>query len=719
MYRIGIDVGGTFTHAVALTADSEVFAQVKVPTTHTAVSGVAEGILNALKQLLASKNILPTQILRVAHSTTQATNALLEGDVCPVGIMAVGSGLEGAMVKRDSVLEPIELAPARYIEVYNEYLELGHFDSAQCPGDSAQFSREEGQAIRKAIGRLIAKGACAIVAVSAFSVDNPELEQAIVAIATELGIPATATYEISRLYGLKARTRTAVINAAILPKMIQTATMTSEAVRKIGITAPLVVMRSDGGSMSIDDMKQRPILTLLSGPAAGVAAALMSVKIADGIFVEVGGTSTDISCIQNGHPSVQTAMIGHHRLYLDTLDVRTVGVAGGSLPVFENGQILRVGPRSAHIANLRYCSFASDDELSAVNADWLASETGGPFAGFRSLVHKDCFAITPTCAANALGLVSDTDYAKARNNLLPALFARLATLTQVESGIKLAEKFLQKGADSLLAVIRTLLLEKKIVAGETRLVGGGGGAGVWVPYLAGILNSKVSIADHAPIISAIGAAMALLQETVERTLVNPSPNDMKQLREMAQAAVLRAGASPESVEVRLEIDSERGMMRATATGSQLEDTIPVTPGKLAELASEIVSGAPLARVAETAGFTVYQGEKQIESWWGLVKKTVNPWVVIDKRGRVRVSSGNGVAITTVAGGLIEELKSVCGRYSQYGDAGRILPPLFLTTDSRLIDLSGLTDESQIMAMAELETEALKSEQRIVILVQKT
>ena len=711
MYRIGIDVGGTFTHAVALTPDNQVFAQVKVSTTHTASNGVAEGILESLRQLLTENNIQPSQILRVAHSTTQATNALLEGDVSPVGILAVGSGIEGGMVKRDSQLEPIELAPGKFVEVHHEYIEISASTPLNPPkvvGDNTRFPESE---IKKRIQNLMFKGAQAIVAVSAFSVDDPTLENSVVDIARELGIPATATYEISRLYGLKARTRTAVINAAILPKMIQTAVMTNEAVRKMGITAPLVVMRSDGGAMTLDDMKQRPILTLLSGPAAGVAAALMSVKIADGIFVEVGGTSTDISCIQNGHPAVQTAMIGHHRLYLDTLDVRTVGVAGGSLPVFEKGQLLRVGPRSAHIAGLRYASFASDTELTTQN---------------------DSIAITPTCAANVLGLVPKGDYAQGRNSLLPTFFEKTAVslgmnITSPQfggirggrsAGLNLAENILQKGAEPLLAVIRTLCLEKKIAPDECRLVGGGGGAGVWVPYLAGILNSKVSIAEHAPVISAIGAAMALLQETVERTLVNPTPNDMKALRELAQAAVLRAGAAPESVEVRLEVDTERGILRATATGSQLEASIPMSTDKLAERASEIIAGVELGVAGQTSGFTVYQGERRSEKWWGLFKATTNPWVVLDERGRVRVSARDGFVISTLAKSLAEELKSVCAKYSSYGDAGRVLPPLFLATDSRLIDLSGLSDESQIISMAGLETDSLNAEQKIIILVQK-
>jgi N-methylhydantoinase A/oxoprolinase/acetone carboxylase beta subunit len=122
-YRIGIDVGGTFTDAVAINNDTyELVGSVKLPTTHKAKEGVAAGIINVLNKIMADYKIKPEDVVFIAHGTTQATNALLEGDVAKVGILTIGSGVEGAKSKGDTKIGDIPLAQGKNLQTVNEYV---------------------------------------------------------------------------------------------------------------------------------------------------------------------------------------------------------------------------------------------------------------------------------------------------------------------------------------------------------------------------------------------------------------------------------------------------------------------------------------------------------------------------------------------------------------------------------------------------------------------
>src|SRR5262249_30804234 len=197
----------------------------------------------------------------------------------------------------------------------------------------------------------------------AWGVEDKEAGEPVRRLVVGGGLAAPGGNEITKLYGLTTRPRTAVINASILPKMIDTATMTEASVREAGIQAPLMIMRGDGGVMDIKEMRRRPVMTMLSGPAASVAGALMYLRVSDGIYFEVGGTSTNIGVIRNGRPTVKYARVGGHETYVSSLDVRVIGIAGGSMVRARGGKLVDVGPRSAHIAGLPYAAFAKPEDI--------------------------------------------------------------------------------------------------------------------------------------------------------------------------------------------------------------------------------------------------------------------------------------------------------------------------------------------------------------------
>ena len=397
--RIGIDVGGTFTDAVVI--DNETFELVgsaKIPTTHEAKEGVAAGIIQVLHKAMEECHVKPEDVVFIAHGTTQATNALLEGDVAKVGIVTLGSGIQGAKSKSDTNIGNIELAPGKKLYTENEFVNTASSDGLEAGAE---------QALKK----LQEKGAESMVVSEAFSVDDPANENQVMELCNREQIPATAGNDVSKLYGLKVRTRTAVINASILPKMLEVANMTESSIKNADIKAPLMVMRCDGGVMTVEEVRSRPILTILSGPAAGVAGALMYEKLTDGIFMEVGGTSTDISCVKDGNVVIKYAEVGGHKTYVNSLDVRTVGIGGGSMIEISNGKMVDVGPRSSHIANLAYEVYTDVQDIVDPVLKEIHPKTDDPAYAYIECSNGKKLALTMSGAANIAGYVKEDNYA--------------------------------------------------------------------------------------------------------------------------------------------------------------------------------------------------------------------------------------------------------------------------------------------------------------------
>lgn len=709
--RIGIDVGGTFTDAVAINSDTyELIGTVKLPTTHTAKEGVAKGIIEVLKKLMQDNNIKPEDVLFIAHGTTQATNALLEGDVVPVGIITVGKGLEGIKSKNDTNIGDIELAPGKILKTFSRYIEIN---------DSLDTN------IEKAITELKNEKAGAIVAAEAFSVDNPENENKIMEISENKGLPSTATHEITKLYGLKIRTRTAAINGCILPKMIDTANMTEESVKKSGIKAPLMIMRCDGGVMDVAEVRKRPILTMLSGPAAGVAGALMYEKISDGIFLEVGGTSTDISVIRNGKVMVSYAEVGGHKTYLNSLDVRTVGIAGGSMVRLGEKDIEDVGPRSAHIAGLPYSVYTDPDEIIDPELIYVKPKEGDPddYIAVKSKNGK-MFAITVSCAANILGYVKPEDYAygnteAARKAFEPISYKLGITIKEV------AEKIMDKACMKDLKVVESLIEDYKLDKNSTVLVGGGGGSAAIVPHLAKMMNMKYKIAKNAQVISTIGVALAMVREVVERTVQDPTEKDILSIRNEAKEAVIKAGALESTVEIFVEVDSQKNVLRAIATGATELRSKDMLNKKLSEkeiikIAAESMSvdKSNVEIAAKTGDMFVFRGRKKQKGLLGLFKKISEYTRVIDIEGIIRLNKNKASIYIADISNFEDLLNKGLEENIFYGDGGAEIPDCFIVLPNRMIDLSGLIDKNQIISLAKIEVDGINENEKIAIIICK-
>ncbi len=710
--RIGIDVGGTFTDAVAINNDTyELIATVKEPTTHRAKEGVAAGIVKVLNRIMMENNIKAEEVIFIAHGTTQATNALLEGDVAKVGIVTLGKGVGGMKAKGDTTMGDFELSPGKYLHSINEYVNIAEGEDISA-------------GIKKGVKALIDNGAKSIVAAEAFSVDNPENEDKVLDMCSQEKIPGTATKDISKLYGLKVRTRTAVVNASILPKMLDAANMTEESIKKADITSPLMVMRCDGGVMTIDEVRNRPILTILSGPAAGVAGALMYEKVTDGIFFEVGGTSTDISCIKDGKVMVKYAEVGGHKTYLNSLDVRTVGIGGGSMVQLKNGKAVDVGPRSAHIAGLDYEVYSSPEDIVNPKLSVISPIESDPDYAYVDCDNGKKFTLTMAGAANICGYVKEGDYAYGNREAAVRAWKPLADnmgITVEEA----AKKVLDYAALKNGKVVKELISDYKMDSRTTTFIGGGGGASTVVPHLGESMEHKFKIAQNAPVISTIGVALAMVRDMVERTVLNPTESDILSVRREAELLAIKNGADPGTIEIQVEVDSQRNLIRAIAVGAtelRSKDLLKkrLTDDELLDIvASNLNAPKESLYIAATndsmKAVTYERVEKKL---MGLLKKKTTPINIIDDEGIIRLQKLNGMVRESNKASWKSTLNHILEELTEYNDGGVNLPNVYVISGKRIIDLSGLQSPEQLISLGDVELNSSGENEKIILVATK-
>ncbi|MGI9479660.1 MAG: hydantoinase/oxoprolinase family protein [Hyphomicrobiaceae bacterium] len=697
-YRIGIDVGGTFTKAVLIDhASKAVVGRYSVLTTHAHRRGVAAGVIEVFRNVLAQSGVAAKEVVFLAHSTTQATNALLEGDVAKVGVLGIAGAAAAKLAEPQVRIDPIELGPGRSLPTANQFI------VAEQVNDSN---------ISDAIAALAGDGAEVLVASAAFGVDNTASEERVRELGRDAGLLATCGHEITRLYGLTTRTRTAVINASILPKMNATAEMTEHSVREAGITAPVMIMRGDGGVMDIAEMRHRPAMTMLSGPAASVAGALMHLKVSDGIYFEVGGTSTNIGVIQNGRPTVSYARVGGHETYVNSLDVRVVGIAGGSLIRAEQGRLIDVGPRSAHIAGLPYAAFADPDAITdpVVETFEPRAGDGGDYIAIR-VADGSRYALTTTCAANVLGLAKPGMHAHGNSDAARAALEPFAAWlgVDVESA---ARQVLDCATDKVIPVVEALIKEYDLDPDQCLLVGEGGGAAALVPHVADRTGFAHEISKDAEVISSIGVALALVRETIERIIPHPQPEDLQAVRLEAIDAVVRLGADRDAVDVTVDIDTQTNRVRATAIGAA-EMNVKDASGAISETEARSIAAqsmhlpaSALTLVTQTSGYRVYAEDVAAAARIRAV----------DWEGTLKVQRRRAFARTATVGQFSDSLTSLW----RESDTARLegvrgTPRLMMMVARHLVDLSGVETLEQALALATSEISDLDATEPLALI----
>ena len=350
-YRLGVDVGGTFTDLLLFDDQTGQSHKTKVPSTPDDPS---RAVVNGTKDICGIADISPDQIEYFLHGTTVATNAVLEGKGARVGLIVTEGYRQILQIARSYVPGGL----AAWIVWPKPEPMASLEDTIEVSGRMDAFGKEirpiDEVQVRKALKKLKKQDIEAITICLMNSYVNGAHETRIAEIAQEIFPKLTVSISHQVLPEMMEyeRALTTTANASVRPVVGKYVRNLENDLRDMGMNGQLNLLRSDGGLMSAAKSQTDPVNLLMSGPAGGVTGALWIAKSAgfDNILtLDVGGTSTDVALIENSEPRlVRDTAVGHLKVRASSLDIKTVGAGGGSIAhVPELTGALRVGPESA------------------------------------------------------------------------------------------------------------------------------------------------------------------------------------------------------------------------------------------------------------------------------------------------------------------------------------------------------------------------------------
>jgi N-methylhydantoinase A len=349
-YRIGIDVGGTFTDLVL--ADGARLVLDKHPTTP---QDQCEGVLGGLARLAAREGVELGELLArtstIVHGTTTADNTMIEMSGATVGLITSEGHRDEIEIRRgykEDIWDPALPPPPPICPRRRRY---GVPERLDFEGNVVVPLDEE--AVRRACRRMKRQGVDSLAIVFLFSFVNPAHEQRARAIAAE-ELPVamiSLSHEVMPSAPEFERTSTTLVNAYVGPQIGRYLGRLEERLRAAGFRGELLIMQSNGGVMPGGYVAEKAVAVMGSGPAGGVNGAVAvgdAAGIKDFISVDMGGTSYDVCLVRGGAPDVKAGWNWRHRylIGLPMVDVQFVGAGGGSIARVESGT-LRVGPESA------------------------------------------------------------------------------------------------------------------------------------------------------------------------------------------------------------------------------------------------------------------------------------------------------------------------------------------------------------------------------------
>jgi len=568
---LGIDTGGTYTDGVVVELKSkQILKKAKALTTREDLS---IGIRNCINNLKFEDF---TNIKAVSLSTTLATNAIVEGRGCEVGLLMLGHG-------------PIGPLPVKHFFV----LQGGH-DIKGRPLKPLDLEKT-----RQAICEL--KGKVDAVAISGYlSVRNPEHEIAVRDMVNEiLDLPVVCAHQLTTSLGFQERTVTAVLNARLIPIITELIESVKTVLKEIEIDAPIMIVKGDGCMMGEALAREKPIETILSGPASSIIGGTFLTKTSEALILDMGGTTTDIAIIKNGVPRInpEGATVGGLLTRVQAAQIYTYGLGGDSYIQLGKYGTIEVGPQRvwplcviAHqhpnlVDELKvnfdktydlmfgqatdcfmFLKRVTSEELTGFEKKVVDILQSGPrsfyyltkrleiepyLLNLQHLVNTGVLArisLTPTDILHAKGVytqwnqeasVIGVNILASRMRKNPDEFIQLASekiindlcITCLQSLVSCDGKNMGlKNTPEVMYFIQKALSPDEGHGLDCSfkinmpIIGIGAPAQAWLPGMAKKMNTALSIPEHAEVANAIGAATAKIMETV-KVLIKPGEED--------------------------------------------------------------------------------------------------------------------------------------------------------------------------------------------------
>jgi len=382
--RVASDVGGTFTDTIAYDETAKRVSVAKVPTTP---ENRALGTVRGLRRALELQGRGGADVDYVGHGMTTATNAVIQrrgGRTAFVTNEGFRDLLLIGRQDRPSLYDIRQTRPQPLVRRADCHTVRGRLDPA---GNEVTTLDEDG--VRAIAARLRADGIEAVAVCFLHAYANPVHERRAKAIlaAALPGVPVCASTDILAEFREYERASTAALNAFLMPVMeTYLASLTellADPARGLGLAAevPVMIMEASGGLMTVATARERPVHTVLSGPAGGVVASAHVAGLsgfADIITMDMGGTSTDISLILGGEPQVtREASLERTPIRIPVIDINAIGAGGGSLAWIDEGGALRVGPISAEAVPGPACYGRGGTRPTVTDANLVLGRFGG------------------------------------------------------------------------------------------------------------------------------------------------------------------------------------------------------------------------------------------------------------------------------------------------------------------------------------------------------